>query len=230
MYPQHGRHVSYQGQPSFTLGKAPMMRTHSTPQAQLLQMQAAQVINGRSTKHDLPRSTLSQGGKAFKVSSHGEDQADIKPRSQVEIVGPFKTQVHNLSSSEYSGSTESSPEQHVSPAAALLATHRVVQIKTPAFSPKTPTRKGPVPSAHLLESPANDTDWVAYSAPIPELDEIDLDMGDQSFESYVTESTASRSSTPDTMIERTLDTENVSASSSTECDDEQASRCQFPSN
>lgn len=67
MYPHHGRHVSYQGQPSFSLGKA-LLRTHSTPQSQLLQMQAAQVANGYSTKHSLHRSTLSQGGKAFKVS------------------------------------------------------------------------------------------------------------------------------------------------------------------
>lgn len=68
MYPHHGRHVSYQGQPSFSLGKA-LLRTHSTPQSLLLQAQAAQVANGFTTKHSLHRSTLSQGGKAFKVSS-----------------------------------------------------------------------------------------------------------------------------------------------------------------
>lgn len=133
--------------------------------------------------------------------------------------------MHNLSSSDYSGSTESSPEQHMSPPAAILAAHRIVQIKPVGLSPKTPTRKGQVSATHLLESPADDcTDWVAYSAPIPELDEINLDIGDNSFESFVTESLASRSSTPDTMIERMLDTESGSTSSSTECDDEQVSQ------
>lgn len=132
--------------------------------------------------------------------------------------------MHNLSSSDYSGSTESSPEQRMSsPSTSFVATHRVVQIKPSGLSPKTPTRKGPASTAHLLESPVNDTDWVAYSAPIPELDEIDLDMGDHSFESFVTESTASRSSTPDTMIERSLDVDTGSASSSIVCDDEQVS-------
>lgn len=67
MYPQHGRHVSYQGQPSFPLGKAFMMRTSSNPQTQLLQMQAAQVVTGHS-KHIQHSSTLSHGGRTPKVS------------------------------------------------------------------------------------------------------------------------------------------------------------------
>lgn len=69
MYPNHGRHVSYQGQPSVTLAKA-LLRTHSTPQSQLQQMQAAQAqAYSDRPKHRQHRSTLSHGGKPLKVSS-----------------------------------------------------------------------------------------------------------------------------------------------------------------
>lgn len=105
----------------------------------------------------------------------------------------------------------------MSPPTSLVTNQRIMQLKPPGFSPKTPTRQGPA-KAHLVASPGEDyTDWVAYSAPVPELDDLDLDVGDNSFDSIVTESTGSRSSTPCTMIERMLDVDQ-SDCSATECD------------
>lgn len=112
--------------------------------------------------------------------------------------------------------------------AALIASQRIVQIKPPGLSPMTPTRKGQGAKLHLPDSSpptAEDyTDWVAYSAPIPELDEINVDSGDNSFESVGSQSTVSRASTPCTMIECALDAETESSSSATECEQELVSQ------
>ncbi|BEI87800.1 uncharacterized protein CcaverHIS019_0105180 [Cutaneotrichosporon cavernicola] len=92
-----------------------------------------------------------------------------KNRSSIVVVGPFETQVYDFSSSSESGSSSGRPSLH---AASSCATGTAPSLTTPVHWPAK-TNPGNLP----LPNP-DQPDWVEYSMPIKELD--DLDMGNVS--------------------------------------------------
>ncbi|RSH79641.1 uncharacterized protein EHS24_009293 [Apiotrichum porosum] len=158
--------TSIQAQPFYSNTSPPQrLRVPVMPSDSSVLLQAAQVIAEMSTQTAVGSSWKSQ-------SQRGRRRRKLtKDRSQILIIGPFKSQVLDLSSSSGSSAT-STPQEAVGRPSSTIPSLR-----------QTPSLIGGHIHSLTDAPPTPPTDWVAYSAPMSEFSELDDMFVDSSFES-----------------------------------------------
>lgn len=172
--------TSIQAQPFYSNTSPPQrLRVPVMPSDSSVLLQAAQVIAEMSTQTSVGSSwrSQSQRGRRRRKLTVGCDAMTCfdclsqKNRSQILIIGPFKSQVLDLSSSSGSSAT-STPQEAVGRPSSTIPSLR-----------HTPSLIGGHIHSLTDAPPTPPTDWVAYSAPMSEFSELDDMFVDSSFES-----------------------------------------------